>query len=90
MGGLRCAKLDPRFASLYPEIPANHWLPAWQAAMRRAERLWRDTGPEAFVQERVLREEHFQFRGGDVRPAGWYVVPERLSDPTPAELIGEG
>jgi hypothetical protein len=83
---LRVTRLDPKFGSLYPEIPAGHWLPAWDAATRRAERLWREAGADALLQDRVLPDEHFQFRGGKPRSAGWYVEPERLSDPTRAEI----
>jgi hypothetical protein len=72
VGGLRCAKVKSEPGSLYHELPADHWIPAWQAAIRRAECLRLD--------------EHFQFRGGSPRPAGWYAMPERLSDPTAAEL----
>jgi len=78
---LRRALLDPKFGSIYPEIPAGHWLPAWQAAMRRAERLWRDVGPDALIEGRLLPDEHFKFRGGKPRELGWYVEPQRLSDP---------
>lgn len=86
MGLLRRTRLDPKFGSLYPEIPAGHWIPAWQAATRMAERLWREAGPEALLEGRILPEEHFQFCGGRSRGANWYVTPERLSDPTPAEI----
>jgi len=85
---LRRTRLDPKFGSLYPEIPAAHWIPAWQAATRRAERLWRETGADALIEGRLLSEEHFQFRGGRARGVGWYVEPERLSDPTRAEMAG--
>jgi hypothetical protein len=78
--------LNPKFRALYPELRAGCWLTAWQAAVTRAERLWRDVGPEALIQGRLLSDEHFQFRGGSPRPAGWYAMPERLSDPTAAEL----
>ena len=61
-------------------------MPAWQAATRRAERLWQEAGPEALLEDRILPEEHFQFRGGKPRGSDWYVRPERLTDPTPAEL----
>jgi hypothetical protein len=86
MGPLRLTRLDPEFGSLYPEIPAGRWIPAWQAATRRAERLSEEAGPEALLEGRILPEEHFQFRGGRSRGAGWYVTPERLSDRTPAEI----
>ena len=88
MSGLRRARLNPKFAPLYPEIPAGYWLPAWQAATRRAERLWRESGPEALVEERLLADEHFEFRGGTRRSPAWYPVPERLTDPTTAEIAG--
>ena len=80
MSGIRRALLIPRFGSLYPEIPAGHWIPAWQAAMRRAERVWRDEGPNSLVRDRLLPDEHFQFRGGKPRGWAWLPTPERLSD----------
>jgi hypothetical protein len=82
VGSLRRAMLDPKFRTIYPEIPAGHWIPAWQAAMRRADRLWLEAGAEALIQNRILPEEHFRFLGGDPRPSDWYPTPERLSDPT--------
>ena len=86
MGSLRRAMLDPQFRTIYPEIPAGHWIPAWQAAMRRADRVWLDAGVKALIQDRLLPEEHFRFQGGDPRPSDWYPTPERLSD-TPGESV---
>ena len=43
-------------------------------------------GADALTRGRLLSEDHFQFRGGEPRPPGWYAAPERLSDPTEAEL----
>jgi hypothetical protein len=83
---LRRTRLDPKFRELYPEIPAGQWMPAWHVAIRRAERLWQDAGADALLAGRVLPDEHFEFRGGSGRPPGWYVEPERLSDPTRAEI----
>jgi DNA-binding SARP family transcriptional activator len=62
------------------------WCDATAFSTRRAERLWREAGPEALLEGRILPEDHFQFRGGRARGASWYVTPERLSDPTPAEI----
>jgi hypothetical protein len=84
--GMRRVKLKPQFGSQYRELPADHWLPAWQAAMRRAERVWRADGADALIRGRLLPDEHFDFPGGKPRPADWYVTPERLSDPNRAEL----
>jgi hypothetical protein len=82
----RRTRLNPQYKALYPEIPAGQWIPAWDAATRRAERLWREVGPDALLRGRVLPDDHFEFRGGTPRSAGWYVEPERLSDPTRAEV----
>jgi len=71
---------------MYPELQPDYWLPAWQVATRLAERRWREIGPEAMVQDRLLSDDHFDFRGGKPRPMDWYVTPERLSDPNVAEL----
>jgi len=69
---------------MYPELPAGEWLPAWEASMQIAERLWQEGGVGALVRDRLLRPEHFDFQGGTPRSPDWYVTPERLSD-TPAE-----
>jgi hypothetical protein len=84
---VRLAKLLPTFGSLYPEIPAGHWIPAWDAAMRRALKVWGEGGAEAVVYTRLLAEEHFEFRGGEPRPSDWAITPERLSDPTSSEIV---
>jgi len=83
----RYAKVFRSFRSMYPELPAGDWLLAWEAAMRVAQRVWRESGAEAVVYGRLLPEEHFEFAGGDPRPADWEFHPERLSDPTPTEIL---
>jgi hypothetical protein len=82
----RITRLNPQFGSLYPEIPAGHWITAWEATKRRADRVWRQEGAEALIHSRLLPEDHFQFLGGQPRPKGLDFRPERLSDPTAAEL----
>ena len=84
MSRLRYAKLIPKFGAFYPEIPADHWIPASQVATRRAERVLREAGADALSQARLLPDEHFEFRGGKSRPPSWYITPERLSDPIEA------
>jgi hypothetical protein len=37
------------------------------------------------MRDRLLSDEHFEFQGGEPRSSGWYVSPERLSDPTDYE-----
>jgi hypothetical protein len=73
----RLTLLNPEFGALYPSIPADQWLPAWEAARRRAEEAWFELGQHAFM-KRVLPDEHFSFRGGKPRAPDWY--PERSSD----------
>jgi hypothetical protein len=86
VGLVRHARLKSEYGSMYPELQPDYWLPAWQVATRLAERRWREIGPEAMVQDRLLSDDHFDFRGGKPRPMDWYVTPERLSDPNVAEL----
>ena len=83
---VRQARLNAEFGWLYPELAAGEWLPAWQAAMQIAERLWHEDGSEALVRDRLLRPEHFDFQGGIPRSLDWYVTADRLSDAT-AELV---
>jgi hypothetical protein len=71
--------LHPEYAELYPELPTGFWIDAWYAAMKQADRLWLDVGAGALASSRVLRDEHFQFRGG--RPRGVRIpIRERVSD----------
>ena len=86
VSGIRRARLNPKFGWRYPELPAGEWLPAWQAAMQIAERLWQEDGSEALIRDRLLSAEHFDFQAGTPRSVDWYVTPERLSDAT-AELV---
>jgi hypothetical protein len=79
---LRLARLDPKFESLYPELHAGEWLPAWEAAMQVAVRLWQEDGSEALIRDRLLSPEHFDFQGGSARSVDWYVTAERMSDAT--------
>jgi hypothetical protein len=81
----RQALLSPKYGSLYPEIPADHWLPAWQAAMRRADRVWQEKGSAGLIHGRLLSDQHFKFRRGQQREPGQSFALQRLSDPTAAE-----
>lgn len=85
----RSARLHPEFAELYPELPAGFWIAAWYAAMKQADRIWLDRGSGALVSSRVLRDEHFQFQGGQPRGART-PIRERVSDVTlPSSLSGD-
>ena len=60
---MREARLRPEFADLYPTLTAGQWEPAARVAEAVLARLLLLEISEAPLQDRVLREEHFEFRG---------------------------
>ncbi len=67
--GVREARLQPQYAPFYPGVPAGEWQPAATLADRvLAGRLLR--GASSALQGRVLTDEHFEFRGGDMGRRG--------------------
>lgn len=64
-GSVREARLRPQYASLYPALEAGTWQPA--SAIGRQLLLWHLTVPTAPQGERLMSEEHFEFRGGSRR-----------------------
>jgi hypothetical protein len=72
MGAVRETRLDPQFSTLYPMIPSGVWLPASDVGARMLEWALLQSEAPAFA-NRLLNDEHFQFRGGAPRepvPAG--------------------
>jgi hypothetical protein len=65
---MREARLRPEFAHLYPTLTPGQWEPAAHIAEVVLARLLLLEISDAPIQDRVLNEEHFEFRG-DV-PAG--------------------
>lgn len=65
---MREARLRPEFANLYPTLIPGQWEPAARIAEVVLARLLLLEISEAPIQDRVLNEEHFEFRGD---------VPER-------------
>lgn len=63
---VREACLKPQFAELYPTVVPNVWLPAAEVA-RRVFLYVVQAGLTAHLPERVLSDEHFEFRGGRPR-----------------------
>jgi hypothetical protein len=61
-GTIREARLRPQYASLYPALEPGTWQPA--AAIGRQLLLWHLTAPALPDGERLMSEEHFEFRGG--------------------------
>jgi hypothetical protein len=64
-GSIREARLRPQYASLYPALEPGTWQPA--SAIGRQLLLWHLTAPTAPQGERLMSEEHFEFRGGTRR-----------------------
>jgi hypothetical protein len=64
-GGMREARLRPEYAALYPAIEPGVWMPA--SDIGRSLLLWHLTAPTVPDGDRLMCEEHFEFRGGAPR-----------------------
>ena len=60
---MREARLRSEFAHLYPTLAPGHWEPAARVAEAVLARLLLLEITDAPLQDRVLNEEHFEFRG---------------------------
>ena len=60
---MREARLRPEFAHLYPTLTPGHWEPAALVAEVVLARLLLLEISEVPIKDRVLNEEHFEFRG---------------------------
>jgi hypothetical protein len=60
---MREARLRPEFADLYPTLTPGQWEPAARVAEVVLARLLLLEISEAPLQDRILNEEHFEFRG---------------------------
>ena len=80
-GGLeRCqARLKPSYAGHYPGLPAGVWLNAAEGVALAAPRR-RRAEPTLKPRQRLLPEEHFEFRGGAPRGRWWPAVLSRGTD----------
>jgi hypothetical protein len=61
---VREARLKPEYGHLYPALEPNRWESAALMADRVVAWLLRQPGGGYTAPERVLRSEHFEFRGG--------------------------
>jgi hypothetical protein len=66
---MREARLRPQFAALYPALEPGIWKPA--SDMGRQLLLWHLTAGLPPEGERLMSEEHFEFRGGVQRNGAW-------------------
>ena len=81
----REARLKPEFADLYPGLTADTWMPIETLLGHVATLLHtRRVESEAITGERLIREEHFEFRGRSDRPQGLPPHYSRLSDASTA------
>jgi hypothetical protein len=77
----REARLRPEFDYLYPGIPDSTWMSVEILLNRVATLLYGDpTKSGVITGERLLREDHFEFRGASPRPEGLPQDLSRLSD----------
>ncbi len=70
---IREARLRPEFAHLYPELAAGQWLSASEVGATILMSQLRSSRPPS-LGERLLPDEHFEFRGG---PARGFPTPHR-------------
>ena len=59
---IREARLRPEYASLYPGVEPGVWLPATTVGQKLL--LWHLATSMTPQGERLMAEEHFEFRGG--------------------------
>jgi hypothetical protein len=77
----RQARLRPEFDYLYPDIEAGTWQPVEVLINRVVSMLYGDRSRSGVITgERLLRDDHFEFRGTSPRPTGLPSDLSRLSD----------
>lgn len=69
MSIVREARLRPQFAYLYPELPADTWLAASEVGATILMSQLKSARPLS-LGDRLLPDEHFEFRGGNERGFG--------------------
>jgi hypothetical protein len=77
----REARLRPEFDYLYPDLEPLEWQPVEVLINRVVTMLYGDPSRSGVITgERLLRDDHFEFRGSSPRPAGLPPDLSRLSD----------
>jgi hypothetical protein len=77
----REARLRADFAYLYPGLDASDWTPVETLINRVVTLLYGDPANSGRITgARLLREDHFEFRGASPRPDGWPAGLTRMSD----------
>ena len=75
---IREARLKPEYASIYPGVPPGVWMPA--STIGQQLLLWHLTAPATPQGDRLISEEHFEFRGGNKRVGSWINTRTRPAD----------
>jgi hypothetical protein len=65
----REARLRPEYAELYPVLTPGVWMTADEIG--RQLLLWHLATARSPGGERLISEEHFEFRGGERRSGSW-------------------
>jgi hypothetical protein len=77
----REARLKAEYAGLYPGIEQDAWIPVELLLRRITDLVQQDRRrAKAITGTRLLRQEHFEFRGSSERPEGLPQGLTRLSD----------
>jgi len=77
----REARLRPEFDYLYPDVEPGLWQPVEVLINRVVTMLYGDRSRAGIITgERLLRDDHFEFRGSSPRPTGLPPELSRLSD----------
>ncbi len=77
----RQARLRAEHAYLYPGLEPVVWMPVETLIHRVVTLLYGDPGKSGVITgERLLRGDHFEFRGQSSRPTGWPSALSRMSD----------
>jgi hypothetical protein len=77
----REARLRGEYAELYPGIEPGLWIPVEKLLRDVTNLIHKDRSKSGVITgRRLLREEHFEYRGASARPAGLPEGSTRLSD----------
>jgi hypothetical protein len=86
----REGRLKPEHAALYPGLQAGVWLPVETLIKHVTDIIYQDRAKSGVITgSRLLREEHFEYRGTSARPGGLPAGSTRLSDSGAAPSPGE-
>lgn len=77
----REARLRPEFARLYPGLDPGAWIPVEKLLRQVTDLIHQDQSRSGVITgDRLLHDEHFEYRGASPRPTGLPAGSTRLSD----------